>query len=63
MLRGPVPAAMARRAGRYHAQLLLEGEDRAALHRFIDEWLPEVESLPEGRRVSWVLDVDPLDLF
>jgi primosomal protein N' (replication factor Y) len=63
MLRGPVPAAMARRAGRYHAQLLLEGEDRAALHRFIDEWLPEVEALPEARRVSWVLDVDPMDLF
>jgi primosomal protein N' (replication factor Y) len=63
MLRGPVPAAMAKRAGRYHAQLLLESADRAALHRFIDAWLPGVEQLPEARRVSWALDVDPLELY
>ncbi len=62
-LRGPVPAAMAKRAGRYHAQLLIESADRAALHRFIDGWLPQVEQLPSGRRVSWALDVDPLELF
>jgi len=31
---GPVPAAMAKRAGRYHAQLLIESADRSALHRF-----------------------------
>lgn len=63
LLRGPVPAAMARRAGRHHAQLLLESADRTALHRFIDQWLPQVEQLPQARRVSWVLDVDPLELF
>ena len=62
-LRGPVPAAMAKRAGRYHAQLLIESADRAALHRFIDVWLPQVEQLPSGRRVTWALDVDPLELF
>src|SRR6185295_12363787 len=42
-IRGPVPAAMAKRAGRYHAQLLLESTDRSALHRFIAAWLPQVE--------------------
>lgn len=63
MLRGPVPAAMARRAGRYHAQLLLESTDRAALHRFLQSWLPQVEQLPGVRRVTWALDVDPLELF
>ncbi|MCC6172240.1 MAG: primosomal protein N' [Gammaproteobacteria bacterium] len=60
---GPAPAAMARRAGRHHAQLLVESVDRAALHRFLDAWLPEVEALPEARRVRWALDVDPLELF
>jgi primosomal protein N' (replication factor Y) len=62
-LLGPAPAAMARRAGRYHAQLLLESRERTALHRFIDAWLPAVESLKSARRVRWVLDVDPLELF
>jgi primosomal protein N' (replication factor Y) len=62
-IRGPVPAAMAKRAGRYHAQLLLESADRTALHRFIDVWLPEVEQLKSGRRVRWALDIDPIELF
>ncbi len=62
-LLGPAPAAMAKRAGRFHAQLLVESTDRAALHRFLDRWVPLVENLPEVRRVRWALDVDPLELF
>ncbi len=62
-LLGPAPAAMAKRAGRFHAQLLVESGDRAALHRFLDRWVPAVEALPEVRRVRWALDVDPLELF
>ncbi len=62
-LLGPVPAAMSKRAGRYHAQLLIESPDRTALHRFLHSWLPEVEQLPAARRVRWALDVDPIELF
>lgn len=62
-LLGPVPAAMARRAARYHAQLLIESPERAALHRFLDAWLPRIEQLPSARKVRWVLDVDPIELF
>jgi len=62
-LLGPVPAAMAKRAGRHHAQLLVESPERGALHRFIDAWLPEVEQLQSARRVRWALDVDPGELF
>ncbi|MGH8140202.1 MAG: primosomal protein N' [Steroidobacteraceae bacterium] len=62
-LLGPVPAAMARRAGRYHAQLLIESPERGALHRFLDAWLPEVEQLQSARRVRWALDVDPIELY
>lgn len=60
---GPAPAAMARRADRHHAQLLLESADRSALHRLLDRWVPLLEALPEGRKVRWALDVDPLELF
>ena len=62
-LLGPVPAAMARRAGRYHSQLLLESPDRHALHRLLADWLEPVGELPGAHRVRWALDVDPIDLF
>ena len=62
-LLGPVPAAMAKRAGRYHAQLLIESAERTRLHGFLDAWLPEVEALESARAVRWSLDVDPLELF
>ena len=62
-LLGPAPAAMARRADRHHAQLLIESTERSALHRFLAAWLPQIETLPAARRVRYALDVDPLELF
>jgi primosomal protein N' (replication factor Y) len=62
-LLGPAPAAMARRADRHHAQVLLESGERASLHRFLQQWVPVIETLPTARRVRWALDVDPLELF
>jgi primosomal protein N' (replication factor Y) len=62
-LLGPVPAAMAKRAGRYHAQLLLESPERARLHALLETWLPQVQQLKSARAVRWSLDVDPLELF
>jgi primosomal protein N' (replication factor Y) (superfamily II helicase) len=62
-LLGPVPAAVAKRAGRYHAQLLVESAERARLHGFLDAWLPQVETLKSARAVRWSLDVDPIELF
>jgi len=62
-LLGPAPAAMAKRAARYHAQLLLESRERAPLHRALDAWLPQLEGLKAPRDLRWSLDVDPLELF
>jgi primosomal protein N' (replication factor Y) (superfamily II helicase) len=62
-LLGPVPAAMARRAARYHAQLLVESAERGALHEFLAGWIPRLEELPSARRVHWALDVDPIELY
>ena len=50
-------------AGRYRAQLLLQGNSRAPLHRLMSAWLVQLEQLPGGRAVRWSLDVDPIDLF
>lgn len=62
-LLGPAPAPMTRRAGRYHAQLLLECADRTRLQRFLGPWVEAVDALPSARRLRWSLDVDPIDLF
>ncbi|HET8729738.1 MAG TPA: primosomal protein N' [Moraxellaceae bacterium] len=56
---GPVPAPMERRAGRYRAHLLVQSPHRAALQGALSALLPQIEALPEARRVRWSLDVDP----
>lgn len=62
-LLGPVPAPMARRAGRYRWQLFVESGMRKPLHRFLKSWLPALERLPSARRVRWSLDVDPQEIL
>ncbi|MFK5668123.1 primosomal protein N', partial [Pseudomonas shirazica] len=62
-LLGPVPAPMERRAGRFRAQLLIQANTRAPLHRLISAWLLVLEQMPSGRQVRWSLDVDPVDLY
>ncbi|ANE57160.1 primosomal protein N' [Methylomonas sp. DH-1] len=60
---GPVAAPMARRAGAYRYQLLLQSPRRQDLHRLLDLVLPRIYLLPEVKKVRWSLDVDPLDLY
>ncbi len=60
---GPVDAPMARKAGRYRAQLLLQASDRRALHAVLRELRPRLEQAPAGRKVRWSIDVDPIELF
>jgi primosomal protein N' (replication factor Y) len=61
-LLGPAPAVMPRKAGRHRVQLLMLGQQRAALHQAINQCLPFVENLPSARKVRWALEVDPLEL-
>jgi primosomal protein N' (replication factor Y) len=60
---GPVDAPMARRAGRYRAQLLLQSADRRALHDVLRELRPMLEGDTAARKVRWSIDVDPIELF
>ncbi len=62
-LLGPMPAPMPRRAGLQRGQLLLSADERARLHTFLPDWVARLRVLPQGRRVRWSLDVDPLDLY
>jgi primosomal protein N' (replication factor Y) len=60
---GPVDAPMARKAGRFRAQLLLQSSDRAGLHRALRELRLLLENDASARKVRWSIDVDPIELF
>ncbi|WP_349431875.1 primosomal protein N' [Methylomarinum sp. Ch1-1] len=60
---GPVPAPMAKRAGQFRFQLLLQSEQRKELHSLLDRLIAEIEQIPESKKVRWSLDVDPVDLY
>ncbi len=59
----PMPAPMARRAGRARAQVLLSAAQRPALQALLDAWIPALYALKSARRVRWSIDVDPMDLY
>ncbi|MEW8507421.1 MAG: primosomal protein N' [Candidatus Thiodiazotropha sp.] len=60
---GPVPAPMARKAGKTRGHLLIQSVERQALHRWLDEWVAKLSQLPGSRRVRWSVDVDPLEML
>ena len=59
----PMPAPMARRAGRSRGQVLVTGRQRPALQSALTRWLPLLYELKSARRVRWSIDVDPVDLY
>jgi primosomal protein N' (replication factor Y) len=61
-LLGPAPAAMARRAGRHRAQLLVESAARPALQAFLDAWVPAIAAIKAPRQLRWSIDVDPAEV-
>jgi primosomal protein N' (replication factor Y) len=60
---GPVDAPLARKAGRYRAQLLLQSSDRSTLHQVLRDLRPLLEADKRARKVRWSIDVDPVELF
>jgi primosomal protein N' (replication factor Y) len=60
---GPVTAPMARRAGQFRFQLLLQAAQRRELHQLLDKVIPAIARLKEAKTVRWSLDVDPVDLY
>lgn len=56
----PVPLTVVRVGGIERAQMLVESESRPALHRFLSQWIEQLQELPGG--VRWFLEVDPVEL-
>jgi len=63
LILGPVSAPMAKRAGNYHFQLLLQNTHRKLLQTLLDQLVPQLYSIKESKKVRWSLDVDPVDLY
>ncbi|KAF3978090.1 MAG: primosomal protein N' [Methylococcales symbiont of Iophon sp. n. MRB-2018] len=63
LILGPVSAPMAKRAGYYHFQLLLQNTQRQSLHALLTLLIPQLYTLKESKKVRWSLDVDPVDLY
>lgn len=59
----PMPAPMARRAGKIRGQILLSADQRPILQKILHEWVPQLYELKSARKVRWSLDVDPVDLY
>jgi len=59
---GPLPAIMEKVGGRYRMYLMVQASSRTELHRQIDAWCGSLRDMPSGRKVRWVLDVDPQEL-
>ncbi len=47
--------------GRYRWQILLQHPSRIRLQHIISGTLALINTLPEARKVKWVLDVDPIE--
>jgi primosomal protein N' (replication factor Y) (superfamily II helicase) len=59
----PLPSGMERRAGFARAQLLLQAGQRPVLHRVLAAAVPQLDVLPDARKLRWSIDVDPYDLM
>ena len=64
MIYPPVPLGVARVANVERMQMLIESASRAALQRFLGNWLPALHAQPrrkaEERILRWAVDIDPL---
>ncbi|CAA0079376.1 Primosomal protein N' [Zhongshania aliphaticivorans] len=60
---GPLPAPMARKAGRFRAALILQSERRSLLHQHLHAACEIGDQLRKPQNLRWSVDVDPIDLF
>lgn len=59
---GPTPAPLAKRAGKYRWQLLLQAPTRSVMQRLLTSAKSAIQSLPLASKVRWSMDIEPQDL-
>ena len=58
----PVPLRIVRVDNMCRAQLLIESTHRPSMQQLLRYWLAELNQNPDARRISWQLEVDPLEI-
>ncbi|MCG3729610.1 primosomal protein N' [Vibrio cincinnatiensis] len=59
---GPTPAPLAKRAGKYRWQLLLQTPTRSMMQRLLTSSKSAIQLLPLASKVRWSMDIEPQDL-
>lgn len=62
-IHGPILSIIERKAGKYHAQLLLQCNNRPTLHQTIEDLIAYINESKINRSIEWHLDVDPMEIF
>lgn len=62
LIMGPIPAPVAKKAGRFRWQLLLQVESRSVMQKLVFGSKFSFNLLPLAKRVRWSIDVEPQDL-
>jgi len=58
---GPLPAAMARRAGLYRSQVILMGGVRKSVHHLATQLVMIADSQKQPAGLRWFMDIDPIE--
>lgn len=56
---GPSPSILAKKAGKYRAELLCQADNRKQLHQALNVVQAQIDNHPSSKSVRWFLDVDP----
>lgn len=59
---GPTPAPLAKRAGKFRWQLLLQTQTRSLMQKLLMSAKPAITMLPLSKKIRWSLDIEPQDL-
>ena len=60
---GPIDAPLHRKSNIFRAQLLIQTNDRKALHHLLHHWVYGIEAHPLAKKIRWSLDIDPKHFF
>ncbi|WP_105902858.1 primosomal protein N' [Vibrio gangliei] len=59
---GPMPAPLAKRAGKFRWQLMLQVSTRSQMQRLLASSKAAIQLLPLAKKVRWNMDIEPQDL-
>lgn len=59
---GPTPAPLAKKAGKYRWQLMLQTNSRLTMQKLLASAKPAIHMLPNSKKVRWSVDIEPQDL-